>query len=67
MTYGEQVISRLNIPGAILLAIGAVAVYASRALARRMPEEKREKTSLIIKCAGCAAALAGALLLLDII
>ncbi len=29
MTYGEQVLSRLNIPGALLMALGAVLVYAS--------------------------------------
>ena len=67
MSYTEKVLSRLNIPGAILLIAGAVAVYASPWIAGRIKAGSPEKVNLVIKAAGGLAALAGALILLDVI
>ena len=67
MSYTEKVLSRLNVPGLLLLAAGAVAVYASEALVRRVREDKRGKINLCIKAAGGVVALIGALVLLDLI
>ena len=64
MNYGQQVLSRLMNPGLPLLVIGAVAVYGSGWIARRV---RHEHANLICKVAGCAVALIGALLLLDIL
>lgn len=68
MTYGEQVFSRLNIPGVLLMVLGAVLVYASAPLTRRLFDAaKQEKTNLVFKGIGCVICLVGALLLLDLI
>lgn len=68
MTYGEQVLSRLNIPGVLLMVLGAVLVYASAPLTRRLFDAtKQEKTNLVFKGIGCVICLVGALLLLDLI
>ena len=54
MTYGEQVLSRLNIPGVLLMALGAVLVYASAPLTRRLFDAaKQEKMNLVFKGVGC--------------
>jgi len=67
MNYGEKVLERLISPGMLLLAIGAVMAYASPIFTRRIKEERREHINLIIKAVGCVMALAGALILLDLI
>ena len=67
MSYIEKVLSRLNVPGLFLLAAGAVAVYASETLVRRVPEDKRGRINLCIKAAGGVVAIIGALMLLDLI
>ena len=67
MNYGRQVLARLMNPGTALLIIGAVAVYGSGWIARRLAPDKGENANLICKGIGCAVALAGVLLLLDIL
>lgn len=67
MTYGEKVLSRLSVPGLALLALGAVLVYAARPISARLFPARGEQAALGLKAAGCAAVLAGALLLLDIL
>ena len=67
MSYIEKVLSRLNIPGLILLIAGSVAVVASEGIVEKICPEKKEKTNLVIKAAGAVAALFGALILLDFI
>ena len=67
MNYADKVLSRLMDPGTLLLAMGAVAAYGSNLITRRVPEDKREKVNLYVKAAGCVLALAGAVLLLDLI
>ena len=67
MSYGEKVLSRLNVPGLALLILGAVLVYTSGPISGRQFPEKGDKANIAVKAAGCAVALVGALLLLDII
>ncbi len=67
MSYIEKVLSRLDLSGLILLIAGAVAVFSSGRIVEKIGLEKKEKISLIIKAAGFVAALAGALILLDVI
>ena len=43
MTYGEQVLSRLNIPGVLLMVLGAVLVYASAPLTRRLFDATKQE------------------------
>lgn len=64
LSYIEKVLSRLNIPGLILLIAGSVAVVSSEKIADKIGSQKM---NLIIKAAGGAAALIGALILLDFI
>ena len=67
MSYIEKVLSRLNIPGLILLIAGSVAVYASARIAEKIKPEHAGKLSIVIKAAGGVAALVSALILLDFI
>ena len=67
ISYGEKVLSRLNVPGLALLILGAVLVYTSGPISGRLFPEKGDKANIAVKAAGCAVALVGALLLLDII
>ena len=67
MNYGEQVLSRLMNPGLALLIVGAVAVYGSGKLARRIAPDKEETANLACKGVGCIVAIMGALLMLDIL
>lgn len=74
MNYGEyfgKIGARLFTPGVLLLIVGAVMVYTSSLVARRVAPEgegrRYEVTNLAIKVAGCVIALIGALLVLEII
>ena len=67
MNYGQQVVSRMLNPGLVLLIIGAVAVYGSGWLARRIAPAREDKVSLACKAVGCVIAIVGALLALDIL
>lgn len=63
-SYWTKVLSRLNVPGLILLILGAVLVYASSPIAGRIKPEKKESVSLMLKGIGCVIALIGTLILL---
>lgn len=62
--YGSRVLSRVMDPGFLLIAAGAVAVYAPGLLARCVRDEtRRARAGLVIKAVGCAVMVAGAVLL----
>ena len=65
----SKIISRLTNPGTIILLVGAVAVYASAFIARKLShdEAKQNTLSIAIKAAGCLFALLGMLMLFDYI
>ena len=67
LSYIDKVLSRLNLPGLILLIAGAVAVFISERIAEKCNAEKKENINFIIKTAGGLVAFAGALILLDVI
>ncbi len=67
MSYGELVWSRIANWGTLLLALGAVAGLLSGRITAGLPEGRREKANLALKIAGLAAALVGALRVLNII
>ena len=67
MTYWEGVLSRLDVPGLVLLLLGAVVGYGSKPIMERVFHRQGQKGQLVLKAAGCALALLGALLLLDIL
>ena len=57
----QKVLDRLSIPGLILLALGAVAAIAAG------KHCKNERLCIAVRIAGLAAALLGAVILLDLI
>ena len=57
----QKVLSRLSIPGVILLALGAVACTQAPKFC------KSERLAVIVRIAGLVLALAGTLILLDFI
>ena len=57
----QKVLSRLSIPGILLLVLGAVACTQAAKVC------KSERLTLCVRIAGLALALAGALILLDLI
>ena len=59
--YWQEVLSRLSIPGVILLALGAVAGTQASKIFRS------ERLAVIVRIAGLVLALAGSLILLDFI
>ncbi len=59
--------ARLLNSGTPLLVAGALLCFLSGKLAARVPEAHRERVSLALKLAGLAAAVAGALRILDYI
>ena len=63
MNYGQQVLSRLINPGTLLIVIGAVVVYGSGWITRRLAPDKGENMNLICKAVGCVIALIGAVLI----
>ena len=67
LSYIDKVLSRLNLPGLILLIAGAVAVFISERIAEKCNAEKKENINFIIKTAGGFVAFAGVLILLDVI
>ena len=67
MSYGEKVLSKLNWPGAALMVVGAVLVYASSPIVTKIFPKAGENGKLICKGVGCVIALVGALLLMDIL
>ena len=63
MNYGQQVLSRLMNPGTLLIVIGAVVVYGSGWITRRLAPDKGENANLICKAVGCVIALIGAVMI----
>lgn len=63
MNNGNSMLDNIASPGFILVLLGAVMAYASRLLARELPQEKQEKANILIKIAGCALAFLGAFML----
>ena len=63
MNYGQQVLSRLMNPGVLLLVIGAVAVYGSGRITRRVAPDQGDRANLICKAVGGVIALIGAVLI----
>ena len=59
--YWQKVLSRLSIPGILLLVLGAVACTQATRLC------KSERLTLCVRIAGLVLALAGTVILLDLI
>ena len=59
--YWQKVLSRLSIPGVLLLVLGAVACTQAPRFC------KSERLAVIMRIAGLAMAVAGTLILLDFI
>ena len=62
MNYFQQTSQRLLQPGTFLLVLGAILVYASGVVSRKLFSGS-EKANIITKIVGCAAALVGAILI----
>ena len=62
MGYWDGVLSRVNLPGLILLALGAVATYFAPRLAPRLFPKGGDRAVMPLKVAGLALAVAGALM-----
>ena len=62
MNYFEQTAERLLQPGTFLLVLGAVLVYASGVVSRKLFSGS-EKANIITKIVGCVTALVGAVLI----
>lgn len=67
MTYWEGVLSRLDVPGLVLLILGAMVGYGSKPIMEKIFHRQGQKEQLLLKAAGCVLALLGALLLLNIL
>ncbi len=65
--YLQEVLSRLSVPGLILLLLGAVLGYGAGGICRGLFGQGGERAVVPMKVAGLLLALAGALILLDII
>ena len=62
-TWAEGVMQRLLTPGAILVIVGAAGALSSGWLSRLLNTRAPEKTDMIIKIVGCAAAVIGMILM----
>ena len=67
MSYWDGVLSRLSVPGMVALAVGALMCWEAPKLAKLVFKEGGDRAVLPLKVAGLLLALAGALILLDII
>lgn len=65
--YWQNVLSRLSTPGICLLVLGAVLGYGARWLSGKVFGQGGERAVVPMKVMGLVLALAGALILLDII
>ncbi|MCI5957700.1 MAG: hypothetical protein MRZ54_12030 [Clostridiales bacterium] len=63
----QRTLSRLSLPGLMLLALGAVLCLRPAWALRLFPAGKRERLQTPIRLAGLAVALLGALIVLDFI
>lgn len=62
MNYFQQIAERLLQPGTFLLVLGAILVYTSGIVARKLFSGS-EKANIITKIVGCGVALVGAILI----
>lgn len=60
--YFQQIAERLLQPGTFLLVLGAILVYTSGIVARKLFSGS-EKADIITKIVGCVVALVGAILI----
>ncbi len=67
MNYWQGVLSRLSVPGVALLVIGAALCFAAPGLSRRLFKRGGERAVTPLKVAGLVTAIAGALILMDLI
>jgi len=67
MTYGQQVLSRLDLPGLALMLIGIAPVLLPAAFWTRVGGKDPGRVKAIVSLAGLALAVIGALRLLDFI
>lgn len=67
MLNWEKIWSRLSVPGITLLLVGVLTCTQAAKLCRLVWKDKGERAILPVKFAGLAAALLGALILLDLI
>lgn len=65
--YWQNVLSRLSIPGLCLMVLGAMLGYGAAWLSGKVFGQGGERAIVPMKVAGLLLALAGALILLDII
>ena len=62
LNYFQQIAERLLQPGTFLLVLGAILVYTSGIVARKLFSGS-EKANIITKIVGCVVALVGAILI----
>lgn len=62
MNYFQQIAERLLQPGTFLLVLGAILVYTSGIVARKLFSGS-EKANIFTKIVGCVVALVGAILI----
>ena len=67
MTYWDDVLTRLSIPGLALLVLGMVCTYLAPTLSRWLFKQNSSKAEMPIKLGGFVLAVLGALILLDFI
>jgi hypothetical protein len=67
MTYWQGVLSRVSIPGVLLLVLGAAVCLAAPWLSRMVCKRGGERAATPLKVAGLVIAILGALILLDFI
>ena len=65
VTYWQGVLSRLSVPGIVLVAVGALLVYEAPRVARLVFKAQAQRATVPMKIAGLVMALVGALILLD--
>lgn len=63
----DKILSKLSVPGLILVALGAVMCFGAGWLAGKLFKRHKEKAALWLKWAGLALAVLGSLDLLDIL
>ena len=63
----QKVLSRLSVPGLTLLLAGAILVTQSAKLCRLVFKQNPERATLWLRVLGLAAAVLGAVILLDLI
>jgi Na+/proline symporter len=66
-SYWQGVLSRLSVPGLILLALGAVLCYGAPKIASLIWKEEAERAITPLKVAGLLVAILGAIILMDLI